>query len=282
MRIRFDNVSYEYRSALDSGRGALDKASFEIAPGESVAIAGSAGSGKTTLVQHLNGLLTPSSGRIFFDGQSLNPKELTGIRKRVGVVFQFPENQLFEETVFDDAAYGPRNFGYPEPAVESAVWSALERVGFTDRRIGKASPFTLSGGEQRRVAIAGILAMEPEMLVLDEPTAGLDIRSARLIETVIREYHQLGRSVVFVSHDMDFTARIAERILVLDSGRILFDGPTRQLFENEPLVKSAGLRLPHTVSFMKTAAEKGLQVRTDCLTVEEAKNELIRVLHNER
>ena len=279
MNIRFEDVSYEYRSVLSDVRAALSHVTFEIAPGELIAVAGPAGSGKTTLVQHLNGLLSPTSGRVLFDGNPLGPKEAAAARRRVGVVFQFPENQLFEETVFDDVAFGPRNLGLPEAEIENRVWTSLKRVGFSGREIGKSSPFSLSGGEQRRAAIAGILAMEPEALVLDEPTVGLDPRSAGLIETVIRQYHRFGRSVIFVSHDMDFTARLADRVLVLESGRILFDGPARTLFDDDSLVHRAGLRIPHTVAFMKNMRERGLPVRTDCFTVEEAKRELSRAFH---
>ena len=192
-------------------------------------------------------------------------------------MFQFPEIQLFEETVFDDVAFGPRNLGVSKDEIENRVRHSLSLVGLDFERFRNLSPFQLSGGEKRRVAIAGILAMEPQVLVLDEPTVGLDTRSASMVEDVIRSYHRIGKTIVFISHDMDFVARLAERIIVLKNGLVHFEGSKRDLFQDETVLKQADLGLPHICQFMHQVKSKGYPVRTDVFTIDDAKSELMRL-----
>ncbi len=251
---------------------------MEVRAGECVALVGASGSGKTTLIQHLNGLLRPDSGSVRIDGMDLSDPEtdLIAIRKRIGLVFQFPESQLFEETVFEDVAFGPKNLGFSAPEVEAHVRSALERVGLDPERSRTQSPFHLSGGEKRRAAIAGVLAMNPEMLALDEPTAGLDWQGGRRVETILSGCRGLGGTVLFVSHDMDLVGRLAERVIVMESGRIVFDGGKSDLFRNEEILVRAGLTLPSVSRAMASFREKGIPVRSDVFTMEEAREELRR------
>lgn len=245
-----------------------------------MAIVGAAGSGKTTLIQHFNGLHQPTQGRVLVDSKdlSVSKSHLAWARRMVGLVFQFPEIQLFEETVYDDIAFGPRNLSLSEKDVDESVRSSLQLVGLDFERFHKHSPFHLSGGEKRRVAIAGVLAMNPQVLVLDEPTVGLDHRSASLVEDVIASYHRQGKTVVFVSHDMNLVARLAERIVVLNRGRVWFDGPKERLFRDSEILKNTGLVLPEVCRFMLKVRERGFPVRTDVFTVEDARRELERVM----
>jgi energy-coupling factor transport system ATP-binding protein len=250
---------------------------MDIPPGVRLALVGASGSGKTTLIQLLNGLLRPTSGSVFVDGTDLShPKtDLYAIRRRIGLVFQFPESQLFEETVFEDVAFGPKNLGHSRDEVKAHVRSALERVGLDPERYGNQSPFHLSGGEKRRAAIAGVLAMDPEMLVLDEPTAGLDWESGLRIEAILSDYHRLGRTVLFVTHDMDLVGRLADRIVVLEKGKTGFEGGKSELFQAEGgILARAGLTTPAVFDAMRSFRGKGLPVRTDVFTIEEAKEEL--------
>jgi energy-coupling factor transport system ATP-binding protein len=241
---------------------------------------GASGSGKTTFLQHLNGLLHPTSGNVRIDGMDLSHQgtDLNAIRKRVGLVFQFPENQLFEETVYRDVAFGPKNLGFSLEAVDIHVQRAMERVGLDFERLRDLSPFHLSGGEKRRAAIAGVLAMDPEMLILDEPTAGLDWESGQRVENILTSFQQSGKMVLFVSHDMDQVCRLAERVAVMIKGRIVFDGAKRDLFRKPDRLRRAGLTLPSVTRHMISLRGKGLPVRTDVYNVEEAKDELRRVL----
>jgi energy-coupling factor transport system ATP-binding protein len=276
LRVRLENVTYWYRSPFFTEHRALDGVSMDIQPGVCLALVGASGSGKTTLIQLLNGLLRPTTGSVLIDGTDLShPKiDLLAVRRRVGLVFQFPEYQLFEETVFEDVAFGPKNLGHSRVEVEVHVRSAMERVGLDPERYRNQSPFHLSGGEKRRAAIAGVLAMDPEMLVLDEPTSGLDWESGRRIEAILADYHRLGRTVLFVTHDMDLVGRLADRIVVLEKGRIGFDGGKSDLFQDPDLLARVGLTTPSVSDAMQSFREKGLPVRTDVFTIEEAKEEL--------
>jgi energy-coupling factor transport system ATP-binding protein len=277
LRVRLENVTYWYRSPFFTEHRALDDVSMDIRPGVCLALVGASGSGKTTLIQLLNGLLRPTTGSVLVDETDLSNRkaDLYAIRRRIGLVFQFPEAQLFEETVFEDVAFGPKNLGHSRAEVEANVRSAMERVGLDPERYRNQSPFHLSGGEKRRAAIAGVLAMDPEMLVLDEPTAGLDWEGSRRIETILSDYHRLGRTVLFVTHDMDLVGRLADRIVVLEKGRIGFEGGKSELFQAEGgILARAGLTTPSVSDAMRYYREKGLPVRTDVFTVEEAKEEL--------
>lgn len=282
MKIEFRQVSFEYRSPLLPTHRALENISFTVESGGITAVAGPSGSGKTTLLQHLNGLLHPTSGRILVDGRDMqaDPGLLRILRKKVGVAFQFPEIQLFEETVFTDVAFGPRNLGVPDSDLDRRVQSALQLVGLDYDTYKNRSPFHLSGGEKRRTALAGILAMQPEVLVLDEPTVGLDRFSSDCVVEVIRAFRQSGKSVIFVSHDMDLVGALADRVLVLESGRMTFGGSCRDLFSNDAILNRAALVRPRVMSWMLSLVQKGWPVRTDVFTIPEAKAEMERVMHS--
>ena len=280
MVLRVENLTYVYRSPFSPNRTALSKISLEVHPQDILAIVGATGSGKTTLIQHFNGLLQPTEGKVLIDYRdvSSSSSDLEWARKKIGLVFQFPEIQLFEETVYDDIAFGPRNLGLSEKMVEERVRRSLRLVGLSFRQFSKLSPFQLSGGEKRRVAIAGILAMEPEILVLDEPTVGLDRKGACKVEKILKRYYRQGKTVIFVSHDIDLVARLASRVVVLKNGKLQFDGSKADLFRNETILKDAGLVLPQVCRFMQNLRKKGLPVKTDVFTIEEAKEEITRVL----
>lgn len=277
MQIEFRHVCFEYRSLMiGSSRVALSDLSFTVRKGELVAVVGASGSGKTTLVQHFNGLLRPTSGKIIIDNQdiSLNKPVYQAIRNRIGIVFQFPENQLFEETVADDIAFGPRNLNWTSDRIDRSVRESMSLVGLSETFMSR-HPFHLSGGEKRRVAIAGVLAMDPSILVLDEPTSGLDWPGVEKIESVIREYHRRGRTVIFVSHDMNLVGRLADRILILRKGRLVFDGYKPDLFRQESLVIESGLEMPSIVKKVRQLKQEGLKLE-DYYSLNEVKDALMR------
>lgn len=268
--IRLTGLGFHYPALSGEKLKALDEVTCHIDSGELVAIAGAAGSGKTTLIQHLNGLLTPSSGQVFIAGEPLETEaELSAARLKVGLVFQFPEAQFFEETVGAEVAFGPKNRNWHAEQIDTAVRSSLAQVGFDMDTIGGRSPFQLSGGEKRRVAIASTLAMNTEVLVLDEPTVGLDRRSASAIEKILADVHAQGRTVILVTHDMDLIARLALRVLVLNRGRLIFDGTPRALFEDEDLLAEAGLEQPSVIQHLHRLKAAGYEVPGHCMTLGE-------------
>ncbi len=251
IRMTIRDLSHIYSEGLPTPVTALTHVNMDITDNQILAIAGASGSGKTTLVQHLNGLLRPTSGHLALDGIDLwtNDLSLQQLRQQVGLVFQFPESQLFAETVAQDVAFGPTNVGLDPESVESRVAGALAAVHLPVEEYGRRSPFHLSGGERRRVAIAGVLAMDPQILVLDEPTAGLDASSTQLLTDIVRNLSQKGRSIVLVTHDMDLIARVAPRLVILADGMVAFDGPTCEAFETELFDESSALKLPAAFRF---------------------------------
>ena len=245
---------------------------------------GHTGSGKTTLVQHLNGLIKVQSGNLYIDGTDISKKEtkFKAIRQKVGLVFQYPEYQLFEETIYKDIAFGPKNLGLNEEEIEIRVIEAMEIVGLDYGSLKERSPFELSGGQKRRVAIAGVIAMKPKVLVLDEPTAGLDPNGRdEILDEIYELFKKGGITVVLVSHNMEDIAKIASRILVMDKGKIAMDGHPREIFKRREDLESIGLGIPQITKFMQEYKARGHNIKTDILTVEEAKEELIRYLRSD-
>ncbi len=284
MSIRVENLYYTYSPGTPFERAALEDVSLEIDDGEFVGIIGATGSGKSTLIQHFNGLLKPTRGRVLVDAVDIWQRDvrLKDIRQKVGLVFQYPEHQLFEETVYADIAFGPRNMGLDEGEIARRVRRSLEMVGLGFEGVRDRSPFELSGGEMRRVAIAGVLAMEPSVLVLDEPVSGLDPRGRdELLEELEMLHRKFEYTVVLVSHSMDDVARLAKRLVVLHKGRVVADGPVRQVFQMTDLLAETGLGVPQVTELMHELARRGKKVRTEVLTVEEARVELLRLLRSE-
>ena len=277
MSIELRNVVYTYMPKTPFERTALEDASLVIEEGEFVAIAGHTGSGKSTLVQHLNGLLEPSAGQVLVDGVDINGRgtkqekhAAREARRKVGMVFQYAEHQLFEETVFSDVAFGPRNLGLEEQVVSERVKEALALVGLPYDDFRDRSPFQLSGGQMRRVAIAGILAMHPKYLVLDEPTAGLDAAGKeKLIGEILRLHEKRHITMVFVSHSMDDIARLADKVVCMSRGRILMCDTPDRVFRSEKILREAGLCPPQPISFLEELAAAGVPVDTGALTVEQ-------------
>ena len=282
--IRVKNLYYIYNPGTPFQRCAVDDVSFNIKSGECVAIVGETGSGKSTLIQHFNGLLKPTRGQVFVDGVDIWKKgvQLKAIRQKVGLVFQYPEHQLFEETVFKDVAFGPNNMGLGEDEIKRRVEQALKMVGLDYKTICDRSPFELSGGEKRRVAMAGVIAMEPSVIVMDEPASGLDPRGRDEVLTEIRELHrEFGFTVVIVSHSMEDVAKLAQRVIVLHRAKLIADGPVRVVFGMEDILNKAGLEAPQITRLMKELAGRNMKVRTNILTVGEAKQEILKALRSE-
>ena len=276
-RISIRNVSYIYNEGMPFEKKALNNINLEIDAGEFIALIGHTGSGKSTLVQHLNGLNEPTSGEILYDGINYREKDnkIATLRQKVGLVFQYPEYQLFEETVIKDIAFGAVNQGLSEKEVDLRVRRAMERVGLSYDDIGEESPFSLSGGQKRRVAIAGILAMEPEVLVLDEPTAGLDPHGSReILNEIMGIYDTTDTTIVLVSHSMEEVAQLATRMIVMDNGEVRMDDTPREIFKREKELEAIGLGVPQVRSAMTMLREKGLDVEENCITVDEALKEL--------
>jgi energy-coupling factor transport system ATP-binding protein len=274
--LEIKNLTHTYGIGTPFQRSAVEDVSFSIEEGEFLGVIGHTGSGKSTLIQHLNGLLRPTSGQILLEGKDIwaEPKKIRAVRFQVGLVFQYPEYQLFEETVYKDIAYGPSNQGKTGDALNRSVREAARLVGVRDDQLEK-SPFELSGGQKRRVALAGVLAMEPKVLVLDEPTAGLDPAGRENLMANIREYHRLkGATIVLVSHSMDEIARNADRILVMKSARILMSGTPSEVFARGEELLSAGLDVPQVTRIAMALREKGVPVDPAVYTAEELEAQL--------
>ena len=278
--IRLENVSYIYSPDTPFRKVALDDVSLTIHGGVITGLMGHTGSGKSTLVQLLNGLNKPTSGKVFVGGDEIwaDPKKVSSFAFRVGLVFQYPEYQLFEETVRKDIAFGPGNMGLDEQEIARRVADSARFCGIADELLDK-SPFDLSGGQKRRVAIAGVMAMEPEVLVLDEPAAGLDPRGREEILGGIRSYQRRrGSSVVIVSHSMEDMARYSDEIVVMDHAKVKMRGTTREIFERADELVSVGLDVPQITEVMNLLRSRGLPVRNGIYTVDDARDEILRLL----
>lgn len=281
MIIQLKNLSYVYNPGTPFEKRALDDISLTIEEGEFIGLIGHTGSGKSTLVQHLNGLMKATSGEIIVDGQSFSDKEtkMKKIREKVGLVFQYPEHQLFEETIYKDIAFGPKNLGLTPDEVDTRVKRAMDLVGLDFEELKDRSPFELSGGQKRRVAIAGVIAMKPKVLILDEPTAGLDPKGRDDILDEIRKlYEKENITTILVSHSMEDIARLVNRTIVMHRGKIAMDGTTREVFARSQELEKIGLGIPQITQFMKKFKEKGHIVREDVLTIDEAKDVILDYL----
>ena len=278
--IETKNLTHLYAQGTPMEHHAISDITLSIEQGEFLGIIGHTGSGKSTLIQHFNGLLKPSSGQIFIGGEDIweKPKEIRRFRFRVGLVFQYPEYQLFEETVRRDIAFGPRNMGLDEAEISRRVEEAAELVGLRPSLLEK-SPFELSGGQKRRAAIAGVIAMRPEVLILDEPTAGLDPRGRERILTLIKQYHEHEKNtVLLVSHSMEDVARYAPRVLVMHSSGVFMHDTVENVFSHAAELEHMGLSVPQITKICISLAEKGYPIRPDTYTVEHAKQQLVAVL----
>ncbi len=277
--IKLDNLSYFHGKDTPYEIKALDSVTSSIKSGVLTGIIGHTGSGKSTLVQMFNGILKPHHGRVLLDGADIwgNPKDIRKVRFRVGLVMQYPEYQLFEETIYKDIAYGPRNMGLKEENIDIYVREAAEFAGL-DAELLQKSPFDLSGGQKRRAAIAGIIAMRPDVLVLDEPAAGLDPRGRDAIFGNIKRYQrESGRTVVIVSHSMEDMARYCDRLMVMANGRIMLEGDCREVFSSADMLEEVGLDIPAITKLMLTLKEKGFDLDCGVYTVEDAYAQIIKL-----
>ncbi|MBE5827728.1 MAG: energy-coupling factor transporter ATPase [Butyrivibrio sp.] len=279
MAIILNHVNYIYDEDTAMAHPALIDVNINIPDGQFIGLIGHTGSGKSTLIQHMNGLIKPTSGQILFDGEDINEKgyDKKALRAKVGLVFQYPEHQLFETDCFKDVCFGPRNQGYTKKETELRAYEALKQVGFDDEYFYQ-SPFDLSGGQKRRVAIAGVLAMRPQVLILDEPTAGLDPKGREDILGLISNLHkETGITIILVSHSMDDVADYVQRIIVMNNGRVQFDDEPRKVFSHYKELEEIGLAAPQVTYVMKELKEAGFDVDENTTTLEEAKNEILRV-----
>ena len=280
MSIILNHVNYIYDEDTAMASAALVDVNLVIPDGQFIGLIGHTGSGKSTLIQHMNGLIKPSSGNVFFNNEDINEADYNKkkLRARVGLVFQYPEHQLFETDCFKDVCFGPKNLGLAQKDVELRAYEALKQVGLEDEYFYQ-SPFDLSGGQKRRVAIAGVLAMKPEVMILDEPTAGLDPKGREDILGLISDLHdKLGLTVILVSHSMEDVADYVQRIIVMNKGRVAFDDTPKEVFRHVEELEEIGLAAPQVTYCMKELKEAGFDVDTDATTLQEAKNEILKAL----
>ncbi len=278
--IKTENLTYTYSIGTPFEKTAVDNVNLEIEEGALVGIIGHTGSGKSTLIQHFNGLVKPTSGKIYVDGQDIWAKEtkLRDIRFKVGLVFQYPEYQIFEETVYKDIAFGPKNMGLPDEEIDRRIKETAELVGLHKENLYK-SPFELSGGQKRRVAIAGVMAMEPKVLILDEPTAGLDPKGRDKILGQIKEYHQQKKStVLLVSHSMEDVAKFADKILVMNKAQLFCYDDTPTVFKRAEELANMGLAVPQITRVFNRLKQSGIDIRTDVYTTEFARKTILEYL----
>ncbi|MBE6732676.1 MAG: energy-coupling factor transporter ATPase [Ruminococcaceae bacterium] len=272
VKLEVKNLTYSYDGNSHTKKDAITDISFSVLKGEIIGIVGHTGSGKSTLVQHLNGLLKATSGEVLLDGENIwdKPKEIRKVRSKVGIVFQYPEYQLFEDTVYLDIAFGPKNMGLDSEEIKRRVYDTCKLIGIKEEYLEK-SPFDLSGGEKRRVAIAGVMAMKPEVIVFDEPVAGLDPKGREDVIKMIYDYRNAyNATVLIVSHNMEDMAQIADKLIVLSSGRMVAFDKTENVFKDKELLKSAGLNPPIVTRVMDVLRQKGIDVPNNVFTVEKA------------
>lgn len=281
MSIILDHVNHIYEAGTAMEYAALKDINLVIPDGQFIGLIGHTGSGKSTLVQHLNGLLKPTSGSVYYNGADIhdsdyNKKEL---RSKVGLVFQYPEHQLFEIDVFSDVCFGPKNLGLEKKEVELRAYNALKQVGLEDEYFYQ-SPFDLSGGQKRRAAIAGVLAMKPEVLILDEPTAGLDPKGRdEILDQIAKLREETGMTVILVSHSMEDVAKYVDRIIVMNRGQVMLDNEPKEVFRHYKELEQVGLAAPQVTYIMQTLKQSGLDVDTDITTIDEAKTAILKALN---
>ena len=281
MSIKIENLTHVYMPKSPFEKIALDNVSIEIEDGDFVALIGHTGSGKSTLIQHMNGLLKPSKGKILVDGIDITAKgvKLTDIRKKVGLVFQYAEYQLFEETIEKDIAFGPKNLGLSEEEISKRVKKSIEMVGLNYEVYKNKSPFDLSGGQKRRVAIAGVIAMEPKTLILDEPTAGLDPKGRDDVLRQIQRLHkEYGMTIILVSHSMEDVAKIALKVVVMNQGKVVLQGTPKEIFKEVETLEKIGLGVPQVTYLMQALKAKGFKVSENAYTIEQARIEILKSL----
>ena len=284
MSIKLEGINYIYGQGTEMVVHALKDIHIEITDGEFVGLIGHTGSGKSTLVQHLNGLIKPTDGHIYFDGQDIYAQgyDMKKHRSNVGLVFQYPEHQLFEVDVLSDVCFGPKNLGLKKEEAQKQAKEALAMVGM-DEKYYKRSPFDLSGGQKRRVAIAGVLAMKPKMLVLDEPTAGLDPQGRKeILELISSLRERAGITIVLVSHSMEDVAEYVDRVIVMNKGSVAYDGAPKEVFSHFEELEEMGLAAPEVSYIVHTLRKKGLEVETDAITMEEAARDILAALEVRR
>ena len=280
MSLILDHVNYIYGEDTPLAVHALKDINLVIPDGQFIGLIGHTGSGKSTLVQHLNGLIKPTSGAIYYNGEDVHDGDYDKkkLRSKVGLVFQYPEHQLFEIDVFKDVCFGPKNLGLSQKETELRAYAALKQVGLADEYFYQ-SPFDLSGGQKRRVAIAGVLAMKPEILILDEPTAGLDPKGRdEILDQIARLKEETGITVILVSHSMEDVAKYVERIIVMNRGSVLYDDVPREVFKHYLELEQVGLAAPQVTYIMQALAKKGMPVDTSATTIKEAEQEILRAL----
>ena len=280
MPIAVENVSYTYLPGTPFDHRALKDVSFTIEDGEFVGIIGHTGSGKSTLIQIISSLIPQTAGRVLIDGVDYSQKDADKkkLRRTVGVVFQYPEYQLFEETIAKDIAYGPRMTGIPEEELENRTQVAMELVGMDYETYKDKSPFELSGGQKRKIAIAGVLAMEPKILIMDEPIAGLDPLGRESLMDLVKNLNDCGMTILMISHNMDGLAEYASRILVMNQGKLMMNGTPREVFREHEALRAAGLDLPEAGQLVEALRAKGIAISEENIRFDEVKEELIRML----
>ena len=280
MPIIVDHLNCIYEQGTNMEVAALKDINLVIPDGQFIGLIGHTGSGKSTLVQHLNGLIEATSGTVYFNGEDIYDKDYDRkkLRSKVGLVFQYPEHQLFETDVFKDVCFGPKNLGLDRKETELRAYKALKMVGLPDEYFYQ-SPFDLSGGQKRRVAIAGVLAMEPDVLILDEPTAGLDPKGRDEILELIKGLQETGMTIILVSHSMEDVANYVDRIIVMNKGSVMLDGVPKDVFAHYKELEEVGLAAPAVTYIMQQLKQNGFAVSTDATTIEEAKEEILRALH---